>query len=167
MLTYDIDDLRSSSGTSAKLLLHLWDLWKAEADDNLLPEERIVRDAWIYDTANGNGLCDMLVNERYAELSAGLRALRELNSPKLDLYVARTSAAFYRVGIDCFDSESIETAICRCKPLFEDLKVAEEPFLQHLWDGAIIVAAQDYIERHLDAFRTRATSARATGSLNG
>src|SRR4029434_6274693 len=107
-----IDDLRSSSGTPAKLLFQLWNLWKAEADDSLLREERIVRDAWTYDTANGNGICDMLVNERYAELSAGLRALRELNSPKLDLYVARMSAAFYRVGIDCFDPESFETAIC-------------------------------------------------------
>ena len=55
-----------------------------EPDASLLPEERVVRDAWTYDTANGNGICDILINERYDEFASGLEALRRLGSPELE-----------------------------------------------------------------------------------
>jgi hypothetical protein len=156
MLAYSIDELRASSGDPAKLLFSLWDIWReADANDALLPEERIIRDAWIYDTGNGNGFWDMLVNERYDEIAAGLDALRQFSSRELDLYVESIAAAFRRFGSDCFDSESIQAAHHRGEPPREVLEAAEETFLHRLWYGAIIEAAHNYIERHIEVFRTR------------
>jgi hypothetical protein len=156
MRVYNIDELRTSSGSPARLLFSLWDIWReADANDPLLREERIIRDAWIYDTGNGNGFWDMLVNERYDEIASGLDALRQFGSRELDLYVESVAAAFKRFGSDCFDSQSIEAAHHRGEPPREVLEAAEAPFLQRLWDGEIVVAADSFIERHIEVFRTR------------
>jgi hypothetical protein len=70
MLAYNIDELKADSTSAAKLLFRLWEIWReAGPDAPLLPEERVVRDAWTYDKANGNGICDILVNERYDEFA--------------------------------------------------------------------------------------------------
>src|SRR5688572_10440445 len=112
MIAYNIDELKAESGDSAKLLFRLWDIWReAGVDAPLSLEERVVRDAWTYDTANGNGICDILANERYDELASGLGALCQLGSPKLNLYVASIVATFRQFGIDCFDPHSIYAAI--------------------------------------------------------
>jgi len=155
MIAYNVDELRTNSAHAANLLFSLWDIWREASDDALLPEERIVRDAWIYDTANGNGFWDQLVNERYDEIATGLDALRRLGSPNLNDYVESIAAAFRRFGSDCFDPESIEAANHRGEPPREVLEAAEKPFLQGIWDGAIIEAAQNYVERHIEVFRKR------------
>ena len=156
MLAYNIDELAAKSGDSAKLLFRLSEIWRETgADATLLPEEQVVRDAWNYDTANGNGIRDILVNERYDELASGLRALRQLGSPEIEFYVASIVAAFRKFGIDPFDPLSIDTAFRRGESPLEALEAAEQPFLQHLWGGAIIRATQTYIDEHIEAFRNR------------
>jgi len=148
MLAYNIDELKAGSGSAAKLLFRLWDIWRnAGPDASLLQEEQVVRDAWTYDTANGNGICDILVNERHEELAFGLRALRQLASPEIDLYVASIVAAFRQFEIDAFDPDSIDAAFRRGELPLKALEAAEKPFLQHLWNGAIIEATQTYIEQ--------------------
>jgi hypothetical protein len=156
MLTYNIDELKIESGDSAKLLFRLWELWgMGAATEHLLPEERVINAAWIYDTANGNGICDILVNERYDEFASGLGAIRQLGSPELDRYVASIVSTLNQFGIDALDPESLNAAFRRGESPFSALEVAEQPFLQQLWDGAIIEAAQTYIDQHIEAFRHR------------
>lgn len=165
MLAYNIDELKAESGDPAKLLFRLCDIWReAGPNASLLPEERVVRDAWTYDTANGNGICDILVNERYDELASGLGALRHLGSLELDLYVASIVATLNQFGIDAFDPESIDAAFRRGESPLSALEAAEQPFLQQLWDGAIIKAAQTYVDQHIEAFRHRDQVAEQRGS---
>lgn len=156
MLAYNIDKLKAESGDPAKLLFRLWDIWReAGPDAALLLKERVVRDAWTYDTANGNGICDILVNERYDEFSSGLAALLQLGAPELDRYVASVVATLNQFGIDAFDPESIDAAFRRGESPLGALEAAEQPFLGRLSDGAIIEAAQTYIDHHIESFRGR------------
>jgi hypothetical protein len=160
MLAYNIDNLKAECGDPAKLLFRLWDIWReAGPDAPLLPEERVVRDAWIYDTAIGNGICDILVNERHDELASGLGALRQLRSPEIDLYVANIVATFRQHEIDPFNPDSIAAAFRSGESPLNALAVAEQPFLQKLWDGAIIKATTTYIDNHIETFRIRQSPA--------
>ncbi|MES2708763.1 MAG: hypothetical protein V4726_19365 [Verrucomicrobiota bacterium] len=156
MPAYNIDELKAGSGHPAELLFRLWGIWReAGPDVSLLPEERIVHDAWTYDTANGNGIGDILINERYDEFASGLGALRHLGSPELDLYVAGIVATLNKFGIDAFNPESIDAAFLRGESPLSALEAAEQPFLKQLWNGAILEAAQTYINQHIEAFRHR------------
>jgi hypothetical protein len=156
MPAYDIDYLRRTSENPAKLLYTLWDIWRASGNcDPLIPEEKIIWDAWVYDSGNGNGLCDMLINERYQEVAAGLHAIRSLDSPEISLYFQSIKDAFDGHGIDCLSPKSLEDGFSRGSPPREVIEAAEERFLSRLWAGAIIESAQSYIERHIDIFRAR------------
>ena len=157
MLSYDIDSLIRETPDSAALLFQLWKILRNAAHETeLLPEERVALQSWNYDTANGNGICDILVNERYDELASGLTALSYLGSALLYRYVKSINDTFKRFQIDCFDPESIETAFPNCGSLLADLAVAEKPYLEQLWiKGEIVHATRGFIERNVAAFQKR------------
>jgi len=159
-LTYDIDAIMAGSDSSAKVLHRLWETLGTTAREALISVERVLMDAWTFDSTMGNGLCDLIANENFDSIANGLRALRDLGRPRLDQFVSEVAMTFEAHGIDVTTGNSI--AHLRDLPadqratLESALKGCEKPFLDEIWiDGIIIGAANDYLNQNLELLRER------------
>lgn len=160
VLKYDIDAIRSGDDSPAKVLYRLWEAVGTAARDDLTSAERVLIDAWTFDSTMGNGIGDLIANENYDSIANGLRALRDLSRPRLDQFTDGISRAFESYGIDVATGDSIshleDLPADKRAALESTLNRCEEPFLDEIWnEGVIIAAAYDYMNEKLDVLRKR------------
>lgn len=126
----------------------------------LSEEERVVLDAWSFDSTFGNGIYDLIVNENYDVIANGFRAMRAFGVRRLCEFVAAVESAFAVYGVDCSSGNNLakveELSGSQRSKLRSELELAEGPFLKEFWHVRLLIfATYDYLMSNLDAFKRR------------
>lgn len=158
---YNIIELTEANKNNvAQLFYVMWELLAPFDESFLLPEEVVVLKSWEFDSTHGNGIRDQVVNENYATIVCGLKALKELHHKRIDEYVAIIESTFSEFNVGCDSEEDFEKidllSLDETKRLYYLLDKVEEPFNKEIWlEGIIVDATYDYMKKNWDAFLSR------------
>jgi len=158
--SYDIIEMLEAAVSPAKLLFSVWEYLSLCDYSKLYGEERVVLDAWNFDSAFGNGINDIIANENYDVLANGIRAMRVLGVPRLLEFIDILERTFRASGIDLNSADSIATvdSLSRSQRarLRTDLEMAEAPYLEDFWQaGVLTLATHNYLLSNLSVFKKR------------
>lgn len=157
---YDIVAMLEVCDPPEKLLFSMWERLSPSNYGELFEEEKVVLDAWNFDSAFGNGINDLLANENYDIIANGLRAMRVLGLPRLREFVATMESVFASFGVNCASGDDIAKveglSVSQRERLHADLDTAEGPYLREFWEtGVLALAAKDYLMNNLGVFKRR------------
>lgn len=157
---YDIEALLEGNDGPAKLLFFLWETLSPHDRDELFQEEKVILDAWTFDSTFGNGINDLLANENYDAIANGFSAIRVLDLPRLNEFVSALERVFASFSISCASGDAIADVEGLPEPQRQRLKLgleeAERPYLKDLWENCILIfAAKDYLMSNLAVFKRR------------
>lgn len=158
--SYDVIAMLEAAASPAKLLFSMWEYLSPCDYSKLYEEERVVLDAWNFDSALGNGINDLIANENYDVLANGVRAMRLLGLPRLGEFVDTLERTFREFGIDSNSGMSIATVDSLSHSqrvrLRTELEMAEAPYLDDLWQaGVLTLATHNYLLSKLSVFKKR------------
>ncbi|RYD38714.1 MAG: hypothetical protein EOP86_00070 [Verrucomicrobiaceae bacterium] len=158
--SYDIVSLVETSGTPGELLFSIWEKLSPAFCTELVDEEKVILDAWNFDSTFGNGINDLLVNENYDVIANGFRAMRVLAVPRLLEFTEVMESIFGLFGINCASGDDLakleQLTSSQRERLEAGLASAELPFLNDFWHaGVLMFAAKDYLMKNLEAFKIR------------
>lgn len=159
-MNYDINCIIRDNISPAEKLFHLSEILSNFPYESLFPEEKVVLDAWNFDSKYGNGINDLIVNENYSEIVNGLAAIRLLNVDKLNIFKNSVEMVLHRYGINCNSEEEFEqierlSTENRTK-IAAELSVAESGFLNDIWEqGIILHSSINYIKENISVFLQR------------
>lgn len=159
---YNIREMVAAHDRPAKLLFALWEIL-APCSAELTEEEQIILDAWNFDSTYGNRICDLLANENYDVIAAGLKAMRSLNQPRLREFSESVESVFSQHGISCNTGDEIakleRLPSEERKQLGKELEASEAPFLNDIWnEGLVHTAVRNFIEANLNRLSQRNTA---------
>jgi hypothetical protein len=157
---YDIVTMLEHNHSPEELLYSLWEKVSPFDRAALFEEERVVLDAWNFDSTYGNGINDLLVNENYDVITNGFRAMRVFGVRRLGEFAATLESVFATYGVECASGDSLakveQLPSSQRLKLRSELEVAESPFLKEFWHGGVLTfAANDYLMRNLHVFKRR------------
>jgi hypothetical protein len=157
---YDIETLLEGNDGPAKLLFCLRETLSPHDRNELFQEEKVILDAWTFDSSFGNGINDLLVNENYDTIANGFSAMRRLELPRLNEFVSALESVFASFSISCASGDDIAKVEGLPVPQQQRLKLgleeAERPYLKDFWESCILIlAAKDYLMSNLAAFKRR------------